>query len=864
MRFSAFAWGMAWICLLAAAVSAEMTTGMEAADASLRGLWTLPPTVRPSGTISLSLTPIEVYDADVLTFECQIQAKRRIRNVVVTMRVLDEDKTVRSVGEAVVHAPKGVTTCLFHWDTADLPLGAYTAVFETRHSVPEPPARLEVPIRKVTDAQLLADLETLTQRLADLRGVLDNSGGSEASVTPLHARHHIALDVAAEARDAAARRAWRDLDAKLHYMRRTIETIGARLVFGEVSPELLEAPPRPDVGVIQTSGGAFYAEGRPVFLFGAYVARPRPEELARLRRYGLNLAVFPITPADTLSGPDQPAAFAARFDSFFAAAREHNVGLAARLEPCLLGEWAYERWPGLTDKGFVDWTLPGVRETIHRHFEAVLPYLAAQRMVKAASLANNPRFKFDTEAVRQAFLERVRARYPDRPTLNQAWHAHLASFDEITIWDESAQPHEYQNRRAYQFEWQDFHRGMGLEYLQSLQNLSRRLAPDMLLQFDMSEAAFEPGETRFGVDREAVARLGDIMGCEAALRSDNLHYAFHYPDPMVFYALLHSFQPHKPVLNTAGGIGLVEEMPPDQVHDYIAAALWESVISGLSGMAIPLESPVFRIPEALEAFAETALHVNRLAPIIVAFQQAPAEVAILYSDSSKILDDGVPHLQSARYAYEGCSFAGYNVRFVTERQLIESGLGDARVLVLPATPAVTAEAFDALADYVERDGVVARVGPPIPYDERGVSRHNVLRNTAKTVLVRGMNLPTEYLHAMDAAIVLGALPPIPRLINPYGYPIEGVRSRYVELDGEHYLYAVNLRKEAVICHLLGPVQAGRDLIQGRDVQFPLSLKPLNPLLMRLEAPPTPGVIAKAPEPPPSWFAGLLESDRPGK
>ncbi|HEX73016.1 MAG TPA: hypothetical protein ENN65_06845, partial [Candidatus Hydrogenedentes bacterium] len=504
MRRSVLAWSVAWACLLAAAISAETTSGIEAADTTLRGLWTLPPASRPSGTISLSVAPMEVYDADILTFECQIQAKRRVKNVVVTLQVLDEDNTVRSVGETIVQAPEGVTTCLFHWDTSDLPLGEYTAIFETRHSVPEPPARLEVPVRKVTDAQLLADLETLTQRLDELRGVMDGPENSGASVTPLHVRLHIALDIATRARDAAGRRAWRDLDAKLYYMRRTIETIGARLVFAEVSPEVLEATPRPDVGVIQTAGGSFYAEGRPVFLFGARVARPCPEELARLRRYGLNLAVFPIAPADTLSGPDQPADFAARFDSFFAAAKEHNIGLAARLEPCLLGEWAYERWPGLTDKGFVDWTLPGVRETIQRHFEAALPHLAAQRMVKAASLANNPRFKFDSEAVRQAFLERVRAQYPDRPTLNQAWHSHLASFDEITIWDESAQPHEYQNRRAYQFEWQNFHRALGLEYLQSLQNLARRLAPDMLLQFDMSEAAFEVGETRFGVDREAV------------------------------------------------------------------------------------------------------------------------------------------------------------------------------------------------------------------------------------------------------------------------------------------------------------------------------------------------------------------------
>jgi hypothetical protein len=97
-----------------------------------------------------------------------------------------------------------------------------------------------------------------------------------------------------------------------------------------------------------------------------------------------------------------------------------------------------------------------------------------------------------------------------------------------------------------------------------------------------------------------------------------------------------------------------------------------------------------------------------------------------------------------------------------------------------------------------------------------------------------MNLPTEYLHAMDAAMVLGSLPRIPRPINASGYPLEGVKTRFVEVDGEPYLYMVNLRKTSLNCHLAGGLQTGRDLIRGRDVVFPRVLEPLDPMLIHLE------------------------------
>jgi hypothetical protein len=228
--------------------------------------------------------------------------------------------------------------------------------------------------------------------------------------------------------------------------------------------------------------------------------------------------------------------------------------------------------------------------------------------------------------------------------------------------------------------------------------------------------------------------------------------------------------------------------------------------------------------------------VNRLAPIVHALQQAPASVAVLWSDASKIFDDGEPYLESALYAYEGCSFSGYNVRWISEAQCADGELAGVKLLVIPHTPAVTDAAFEAMKAYIEAGGHVARIGMPIPYNEKGHSRQDILRNSYNTVLVRGVNLPTEYLHAIDAAIEMDALPVISRPVNEHGYPLEGVRTRTVELEGNQYLYLINVRKEPVTCHLTGPAQGGRDLIQGRDISFPYLMSPLEPMLLQMDRP----------------------------
>jgi hypothetical protein len=316
--------------------------------------------------------------------------------------------------------------------------------------------------------------------------------------------------------------------------------------------------------------------------------------------------------------------------------------------------------------------------------------------------------------------------------------------------------------------------------------------------------------------------------------------------------------PDKPIINLEDRIVSDEERPGMYTRAYVHTAMWEAAMSGLSGSAAwtwdrsrqltELQNDLFSVPECLEGYAQACLDLNRVSGIVSAFQAAPADVSILWSLPSKIIFDGDPYLSSTRDAVDGCSFAGYKLRFITQDQCIQTRLADTKVLVLSEVLALSEDAFTVLQDFVAGGGVTVRLGTPIPYNERGHSRHDSLGATQHTLLVRGLNLPTEYMHALDAVIQFGALPPVPRAVNAYQYPLEGVHTRYVELDGEGYLYLVNLRREPVFCHLTGSRHTGRDLVQGRNVTFPMTVEPLSPMLVRLDAVPETPVVAQPEKP----------------
>lgn len=817
------------VASLLVAVSGTLATAAQDLENEQTWVWVAPRDPEPARHLEMAVSLLEpVAESGLARFECDIDSNLAFRGAQVGLTVRDSEGTMISGGVLPLDITSGSNSCQITLDTSALELGTYEATFQISHTLLLDEPSHVIVLRKVSAGKLLADLGAFGTQMAELDTALDEAETAGRANPYLRLKANIVADVLLQARENAGNAAWETLEEQLRYIQTRLDAIRAGLVFEDVLPELAGTITAPPLVNARIGEGAFSANGRPVYLFGGALPAWEPELVARLARYNLNAAVVTLGPYSA----SQPG-YKADIQNFFDATADHNVAVAVQLEPRQLPPAMFDAHPELRHGDMVDLSQPVLLEEWEAFIREVGPLFTDRPMLLGISVVNDPQFRFDGAEVKEGFLEFLRANYPDRLTLNRSWRAHLATLEDIVPW--STNPYDnYQQHRPFQFDWQTYHQSLGNRYVNWSRSLVASHIPDMPLMATLENNVFQKAETRYGVNREQLANMLQISGCSAASSIEDPVYSMSYPAESAYYTLLRSFEPDQPVFNLEYQLDPGLDAGGDLVFRYVHSAVWESVMSGLNAATVPMDSLIFLQPHALEGFATAALDVNRLAPIVHAFQTAPTDVGILFSYASKVFDDGEPHLLSAKNAYEGVSFGGYNVRFISEDQCASGGLDDLKILVLPDTPAMSDEAFRNISAFVENGGTVARTGAPSPYNERGYSRGDLIRNTGNTVLVRGLNLPTEYLHAMDAATVLGALPQIPRPVTSQGYPVEGVKSRYVKLEGEEYLYVVNIRKEPVYCTLATPTRRGRDLLRGKDVEFPMTLQPLEPMLLRLE------------------------------
>ncbi len=814
-------------------------TGMTASVAAepYEVVWTHPSTYVQSDQVALELVVEPSYPATApVKFVYTVRCDMGFENANAQFRVIDAAGKSIHEANAAYNLKGGENKCHFEWNPASCPPGTYKAVLSVYYASKQSAVSCTTVLDRASSTAMETEVTALDGMLADTVKQVDVLTQSSDGYPYLRARLALAGEVLAAVHGHLSEAKWVEADRGLVYVRRALQTANAALVFSKAEPELASPVARLS-GRVTPQGANLAVDGVPVALLGGVLDMTKadaPGRLARMASLGMNFAVVPLDDVEAvMAAPFDAAVIHAALDPVLDMAAEKGVAVALQLSQDALGHAILGQAPDIQAPGFATLSHPALRSALERHVKAVGDAVAGRETVLGISLAEAPAFKFDGESVREQFINRVREQYPDRQDLNRIWRAHLADYDEITIWGDNP-PHAYQNQRAYQFDWQNFHTQLVDEALSGLRAAAGPACPGLSVMISMPDTAFEKGETKYAPDRELTARLMDINGCMVSAGSSSKRpYAIDYPRATIHYALQRSYAPQKPVLNLNAGINPAENLDSQRCYGVVRTLLWEALISGASGLAVAADSPVFTRAESMEALAVTALDARRLAGVIQAFASAPADILVFFSESSKIMDNGEPHLLSALYAYEGSSFTGYNVQFITERELANGALEKSKVLIMPETPAATDAAFDKIDEFVAGGGAVARVGTPIPYNERGKSRTDVVRTTGNTVFVEGMNLPTEYLHSMDTSIVRNVLPSITRPTNSYGYPLEGVHTRYIVVDGVSYIYVVNLRPEPVPCQLAGGMNSGRDLIQGRDVVFPRELLPLEPMLIRL-------------------------------
>ena len=776
----------------------------------------------------------EVQAAEQIVFDCMISSIDRLERGVVRLEIHNDEDRVLHEGEMRLDLNKGGTPCRFTWVPDNLPLGVFVARFELFHYPEGSLAVRELTVRKLAEMPLQRAIDEAAEKVHSLREHLDTI--AKEGYDPAYAR--VRLTVAEEfvpvARRVFAQGDWRRAEALAQYVGRTVDSVRSELAFGGFASKLTLPADVVEPGAFEAGHGGFHAQGRPAFFVGAVVEDD--DDIRAVARHGLNLALLEVS-ADR---PVEPGSVQKDvLDRAFDAASSCGISIIVRLVHLI------------PEMPVSEVSVPDLQACVDARLQAVAAAMSGRPNLHSVCLACEPEYRFGGEALRGEFVNHMKTEFSDLYDLNRIWRARLGAFDEILLpWPSAAEPNahrpNYLSGAAYQYDWQTLHSRASARFSAWLLARGHDLFPGTPLFIAESGRLFEEHDPVLGVGREVLNADMDVNGCISRRTDPRGVFATSYPYPGITYSLLRSGNPELPTVD--GGLRLaVSSHPYADAYGYTRTMLWQAATLGVGAAAVYVEEQdeagtlqadrtFFDRPDCLEAAATACLDLNRLGNIVAAIQQAPADVAIIWSDASRIFDGGDPYLKTLRNAYEGCSFFGRNVRFITEQQCRSGVLKEVRVLVIPDTPSASDDVFEAVKEYIENGGIVIRRERPMFCDARGAARQDVILPTDQTILVRGKDEPSQYLHAMDAAVDTGRLEPCPRPINEFGYPLDGVVSRTASLEGKEYLYLVNLRKEAVRVSLSSPWCSGWDLIQDREALFPYMLEPLAPMLVRLDPP----------------------------
>jgi len=778
-----------------------------------------------------------------IDFRCTVISTSEYDDIAIEISIEPLGGPMLYEGGLNVNLVRGEKVVLLRWNAdSELADGDYEVLISAKRPDGSHMASTRLRMRKLSHGLVSETLARASDAVIALGDHVSRLG--EESFPPAAIRWlAIARETVREADQA-----WRDANWPVAYDQalealKVDSAVRSGLTFAALAPERLAESPTVVSNALTIRDGAIASGDTPVFLFGVRLSLADAEHAAGIGRFGMNAVVLEFGPADVLTDPDTVIDLDIVLDPILDACAAQGIAVAFQLQPQKMAGWALDQWPEIArsqfDPFYYDVTHPRALDVLKKFYGVVGAYVDQEPRVFAVSVADAPRFRISDDPMRHGFIDHLRHVYESNVDMNMAWQTRLPSFDDVPIrWD--------WEKRAYQAHLQRYHRDQVTGFFSWIVNAFGSNDRDVPLTFAAPNSTFAIGSAKDGIDLEVLNRTLAASGSQSAQSISSGGYGLPFPDAQMQVALLRSLNPSKPVLDFEAVVGRQDATSRHTAVSPLRerSRLWQLAMAGVDLSVTPSEA-LIEVVEGrialhdtrdLAGFISGGETLNRLAGIVQRFQRQAMPVAILWSDSSRMLDGGSPYLPSLRRAYEGATSFGLPVRFISERQVAAGELDTVEVLILPEVLALADEAFDKLDGYVADGGQLVSPGSSMPYDAYGVSRSLQLRASPLTKLVRGGQRAIDYLRALDAAVDAADLDEIPRAVDRRMYPILGVVSRYLEEDEGRYLYLVNLNSKPE--RIYSPVDnlEGRDLIDGRPVRFPLELEPLDPMLIALSPP----------------------------
>ncbi len=360
---------------------------------------------------------------------------------------------------------------------------------------------------------------------------------------------------------------------------------------------------------------------------------------------------------------------------------------------------------------------PRIRKAIEEYIRINIPRYHANPELLYNILAYELMYMCYCERSQQAFRAWLETRHGSIAAANGKWATSFKDFREVVAPPvKNAHPLPGTNRGLW-FDWARFNQDRFTGHLIWVRNLVHKLDPTVPLAAGGSFSMLSGIAGTTGIDEERIVNeVDDVIIHEGG------------GSTMGMDLQLALAENKKPLADPEMSPGSVYALLPHILHGKSVAQIWhwpaqpgsEFHSNNQNSLAHGWRYSLADVGELLRV----ALDVRRLNNEIAAFADAPAQAAILYSQTSMLqlppemlTWDTTPYLHELRRTYEASRLLDTRVTFVTERQIRKDQLEKYKILLVPAVKNLPADVVGKIWDYAAQGGRACFVAEALLGDE---------------------------------------------------------------------------------------------------------------------------------------------------
>jgi len=349
---------------------------------------------------------------------------------------------------------------------------------------------------------------------------------------------------------------------------------------------------------------------------------------------------------------------------------------------------------------------PHIREAVKEYIRINIPKFHANPDLLYDIMAYELMYICYCDRSQQGFREYIKRKHGTIQQANSLYGTSYKGFDEITAPPvKNSRPLTGTNRALW-YDWARYNMDRFTDYLLWVKSCIRELDPQVPLAAGGSSSMLAGRTGTTGIDEERIVNeIDDVIIHEGAGSTLGMDLQ------------LALSETKKPLADPEMSLRSVYDLFPHALHGKSVMQIFhwpaqpQSEFFSMNGSALP-HSWQFSLADVSELL-RAALDIRRLSRELAAFVDAPAEVAILYSQTStlqlppEMLTWSItPYLAELEKTYRASQYLDAKVTFVTERQIEKGWLNRYKLLLIPAVRNIPASVMAKIWAYVVSGGKV--------------------------------------------------------------------------------------------------------------------------------------------------------------